>query len=114
MEIIFIQKQQQKERLKKFLAETSELENKIDNKLPKKNNTLLTDFEILPDISEELKNVFGKPLNILEEEIKQSSPYKDFKSYKLINFIAKADDDLRQEVLAMQLIKFFDKIYIIE
>ena len=106
-----IQKQQQKERLKKFLAETSELENKIDNKLPKKNNTLLTDFEILPDISEELKNVFGKPLNILEEEIKQSSPYKDFKSYKLINFIAKADDDLRQEVLAMQLIKFFDKIF---
>ena len=93
------------------MAETSELENKIDNKLPKKNNTLLTDFEILPDISEELKNVFGKPLNILEEEIKQSSPYKDFKSYKLINFIAKADDDLRQEVLAMQLIQFFDKIF---
>jgi phosphatidylinositol 4-kinase len=50
-------------------------------------------------------------MNILQEEIKQNSPYKNFKSYKLINFIAKADDDLRQELLAMQLIKFFDKIF---
>ena len=50
-------------------------------------------------------------MDILEKEIKQNSPYKNFKSYKLINFIAKADDDLRQEVLAMQLIKFFDQIF---
>ena len=107
-----IQKEQQKERLKKFLAETSELENKQNkNNIIKDSKTFLTDFEILPDISEELKNVFGKPMDVLEKEIKETSPYKNFKSYKLVNFIAKADDDLRQELLAMQLIKFFDKIF---
>ena len=84
----------QKEKLKQFLIETSKLENQRGNK----NNS-------------NLRNVFGKPMDILEKEIKQNSPYKNFKSYKIINFIAKADDDLRQEVLAMQLIKFFDKIF---
>ena len=117
-----IEKEQQKEKLEKFLVETNELENNknnnnnIINENSKENknngNNNLLDFELLPDINEEeLKDVFGKPMDILQNEIKQSSPYKNFKSYKLINFIAKADDDLRQELLAMQLIKFFDKIF---
>ena len=105
----------QKEKLKQFLAETNKLETqkgkKDINKENKNDKFDINDFEILPDITEELKNVFGKPMNILQEEIKQNSSYKNFKSYKLINFIAKADDDLRQELLAMQLIKFFDKIF---
>ena len=106
----------QKEKLKQFLIETSKLENQRgnknnSNKNKEENKFDINDFEILPDITEELRNVFGKPMDILEKEIKQNSPYKNFKSYKLINFIAKADDDLRQEVLAMQLIKFFDKIF---
>ena len=106
----------QKEKLKQFLIETSKLENQRGNKNnsnqnKEENKFDINDFEILPDITEELRNVFGKPMDILEKEIKQNSPYKNFKSYKLINFIAKADDDLRQEVLAMQLIKFFDKIF---
>jgi len=105
----------QKEKLKQFLAETNKLETqkgkKDINKENKNDKFDINNFEILPDITEELKNVFGKPMNILQEEIKQNSPYKNFKSYKLINFIAKADDDLRQELLAMQLIKFFDKIF---
>ena len=50
-------------------------------------------------------------METIENEIKQNSPYKNLKSYKLINFIAKADDDLRQELLAMQLIKYFNKIF---
>ena len=106
----------QKEKLKQFLIETSKLENqkeknKNSNKNKEENKFDLNDFEILPDITEELRNVFGKPIDNLKKEIKQNSPYKNFKSYKLINFIAKADDDLRQELLAMQLIKFFDKIF---
>ena len=106
----------QKEKLKQFLIETSKLENQRgnknnSNKNKEENKFDINDFEILPDISEELRNVFGKPMDILEKEIKQNSPYKNFKSYKIINFIAKADDDLRQEVLTMQLIKFFDKIF---
>ena len=106
--------EEQKEKLKKFLAETSKLETLKNNKNSKEKldeNNILNNFEILPDITEELRNVFGKPKDILQNEIKQNSPYKTFKSYKLINFIAKADDDLRQELLAMQLIKFFDKIF---
>jgi phosphatidylinositol 4-kinase len=87
----------------------------IDNIIKKEEtpspNKEFDDFEILPDITEDLKNVFGKPMNIILKEIQQNSPFKNFKSYKLINFIAKADDDLRQELLAMQLIKFFDKIF---
>ena len=106
----------QKEKLKQFLIETSKLENQRGNKNnsnqnKEENKFDINDFEILPDITEELRNIFGKPMDILEKEIKQNSPYKNFKSYKIINFIAKADDDLRQEVLAMQLIKFFDKIF---
>ena len=72
---------------------------------------LIEDFEILPEITEDLKNVFGKPMNIIKKEIQSNSPFKKFKTYKLVNFIAKANDDLRQELLAMQLIKFFDKIF---
>ena len=87
----------------------------IDSTIKKEENPTpnkeFDDFEILPDITEELKNVFGKPMDIIKKEIQQNSPFKNFKSYKLINFIAKADDDLRQELLAMQLIKFFDKIF---
>ncbi len=86
-------------------------ENDSKNIINENQNEIIDDFEILPEITEDLKNVFGKPMDIIEKEIQQNSPFKKFKSYKLINFIAKADDDLRQELLAMQLIKFFDKIF---
>ena len=81
------------------------------NTIKEETNELADEFEILPEITEDLKNVFGKPMNIIKKEIQQNSPFKKFKTYKLINFIAKANDDLRQELLAMQLIKFFDKIF---
>ena len=74
-------------------------------------NELIDECEILPEINEELKNVFGKPMNILKKEMQQKSPFKKCKTFKLVNFIAKANDDLRQDLLAMQLIKFFDKIF---
>jgi len=81
------------------------------NTIKEEPNEFMEDFEVLPEITEDLKNVFGKPMNIIKKEIQQNSPFKKFKTYKLINFIAKANDDLRQELLAMQLIKFFDKIF---
>ena len=86
-------------------------ENEKKNEVNETPKDIIDDFEVLPDITEDLKNVFGKPMNIIQKEIQQNSPFKKFKSYKLINFIAKANDDLRQELLAMQLIKFFDKIF---
>ena len=81
------------------------------NTIKEVKNEIIDEFEVLPEITEELKNVFGKPMNLIKNEFQQKSPFKKFKTYKLVNFIAKSDDDLRQELLAMQLIKFFDKIF---
>ena len=102
-------KEEQKEKIQKFLSENIKEEDELKDL--NDNNNIIDDFEIFSNINEELKNVFGKPMEIIENEIKQNSPYKNLKSYKLINFIAKADDDLRQELLAMQLIKYFNKIF---
>ena len=86
-------------------------ENEKNNIKNESDKNIVDDFEILPDMTEDLKNVFGKPMDIIKKDIQHSSPFKKFKTYKLVNFIAKANDDLRQELLAMQLIKFFDKIF---
>lgn len=71
------------------------------------------DFVIVPSHSykEELKGVFGKPLNELQEEIKKTSHFRNFTTYSIKNFIAKANDDLRQELLSMQMIKLFHEIF---
>ena len=62
-------------------------------------------------LNENLKNIFGKPLSQIATKIKSTSPFKSFKTYHLKSFIAKANDDLRQELLAMQLIKKFNQIF---
>ena len=62
-------------------------------------------------LTENLKNIFGKPLSQIATKIKSTSPFKSFKTYHLKSFIAKANDDLRQELLAMQLIKKFNQIF---
>lgn len=45
------------------------------------------------------------------KKIKSSSPYGSFKSYKVRVVIFKGGDDLRQELLAMQLIYKFQSIF---
>jgi hypothetical protein len=45
------------------------------------------------------------------KEIKQESPYGHFPSYNLRPIIVKGGDDLRQEIIAMQLIKKCQKIF---
>ena len=62
-------------------------------------------------MSDELKNIFGKPLVEVTNDIKANSPFRNFTTYQIKHFIAKADDDLRQELLAMQMIKLFDEIF---
>ena len=80
------------------------------------NNNNLTNFIII-DSNEneknilELKQIFGKTQSELTSELKVNSPFKLFKTYQIKNFIAKANDDLRQEHLAMQLIKTFESIF---
>lgn len=58
-----------------------------------------------------LKSPFGQDIELVEEEIKRTSPYNHFSSFKLFHFIAKADDDLRQEQLVMQFIKKMKNIF---
>lgn len=45
------------------------------------------------------------------ELIKKSSPYSDFASYRLRQVIVKGGDDLRQEMIAMQVIKKVKEIF---
>ena len=68
------------------------------------------DVEEFPDL-EGVKDPFGKDWAILEKEKKAQSFYRDFKTYKLRTWIFKSNDDLRQELLAVQLIKRLDRIF---
>jgi phosphatidylinositol kinase/protein kinase (PI-3 family) len=63
------------------------------------------------DINPEAINPFGKVWSDIYKEIKEKSPFKNFQTYTIKNFIAKANDDLRQELLTMQLIKKFQEIF---
>lgn len=63
------------------------------------------------NINDELQHIFGKPIIETTNEIKSSSPFRNFITYQIKNFIAKANDDLRQELLSMQMIKQFDEIF---
>ena len=44
-------------------------------------------------------------------EIKKKSIFRNFETYEIKHFIAKANDDLRQELITMQIIKRFSQIF---
>ena len=56
-------------------------------------------------------NPFIKPWKETEKAIREKSNFKMFNSLSVVSFIAKANDDLRQEVMTMQLIKKYDEIF---
>ena len=56
-------------------------------------------------------NPFAKQWKETEKQIKEKSHFKIFNSLSVVSFIAKAKDDLRQEVMTMQLIKKYDEIF---
>ena len=56
-------------------------------------------------------NPFGKNWEDIEKEIKEKSIFRNFETYEIKNFIAKANDDLRQELITMQIIKRFSQIF---
>ncbi len=60
---------------------------------------------------EGMDDPFGKRWEDVEEEYWRESPYYGFKSYELWKYIFKSNDDLRQELLAVQLIKRLDSIF---
>ena len=47
-----------------------------------------------------------------EKRVKSSSPYGGLSTWRLINIIVKSGDDLRQEQLAIQLISYFQRVFI--
>lgn len=73
------------------------------------NNT--EDDFVVVNFNPENFNPFGQPISKIYEEIKSKSKFKNFKTLQIKNFIAKANDDLKQEMFAMQLIKIFDNIF---
>jgi len=54
---------------------------------------------------------FGEPWKEKARRLKQLSPYKDDPNWRLISVIVKARDQLRQEMFASRLIKFFFKVF---
>ena len=71
------------------------------------NNNDLEDESILSSI----EDPFGEDYINVENSIKQNSKFKNYKSLSIVNIICKSNDDLRQEVMTMQLIKKFDEIF---
>ena len=69
----------------------------------------INDFIII-DFNLDILNPFGEPIEKVNEKIKEKSKFKNFKTYKIKNFIAKANDDLKQEMFALQMIKKFQEI----
>ena len=58
----------------------------------------------------DVKEIF-KPWSETEKQIKEKSHFKIFNSLSIVSFIVKANDDLRQEAMTMQLIKKFDELF---
>ena len=79
------------------------------------NSKNLKKENFLCDITEPIplnENPFGEKFHlIIEKKIKPKSPFQKFKTYTIKQFIYKSNDDLRQELLIMQLIKKFDEIF---
>ena len=50
-----------------------------------------------------LDKVFGRPWHVECETIRQQSPYRHVKGWKLASFIIKAGEDIRKEALVMQI-----------
>ena len=74
-----------------------------------KNNNY--NFYSLINFENKFGNPFGEKWFDISENIKSESPYRNFPSHTIKSFIAKADDDLRQESLTMQLIKMMNDIF---
>ena len=102
--------------LEKSLSNNTEELNKKDD-LDKKKDIIkeskheeFDDFVVL-DFDKEQINPFGEPKEKNFEKILKTSSFKKFSTYRVKCFIAKANDDMIQEMFALQLIKKFEEIF---
>ena len=68
------------------------------------------DFVVL-DFDTEQINPFGEPKEKNFEKMLNNSCFRKFRTYRVKCFIAKANDDMIQEMFALQLIKKFEEIF---
>ena len=87
-----------------------EEEKTFDKMIKESNHELFDDFVVI-DIDTEKLNPFGEPKEKTFEKIYKTSSFKKFRTYRVKCFIAKANDDLIQEMFALQLIKKFEEIF---
>ena len=108
----------EKEKTKKILEEIKyqnehpeeekeiEIENIISIQTTTENQTKADDL-----VNNNMKDIFGQNWSTITLEIQSKSQYKNYKSLSIESFIYKSNDDLRQEVMTMQLIKKFNEIF---
>ena len=87
-----------------------EKEKTIDNMIKVTSHDEFDDFVVI-DFDTEKFNPFGEDKEKVFEKIYQTSSFKKFRTYRVKCFIAKANDDLIQEMFALQLIKKFEEIF---
>ena len=80
--------------------------------MPSENSTVddwdMSQLEISLD---GVDNPFKESFRNVEKRYQQTSQFNQYKTYKLKTIIVKSNDDLRQEVLAMQLMKRMKEIF---
>ena len=111
--------EKKKEMSKNEIAEMNKIlekvkyENEHPNEEVKNEEKLQTEEQskVNQENSNNIFNPFIKPWSETERQIKERSHFKMFNSLSIVSFIAKANDDLRQEVMTMQLIKKYDEIF---
>ena len=88
-----------------------EIKDNLTDKTQENSNHQVEEDYSLIDFNSDIVNPFGRIWADACKDIKETSPFRNFETYSIKNFIAKADDDLRQELMTMQLIKKFNEIF---
>ena len=114
--------EQQKKNEKEILTILNEI--KKINKNPKKEKEKMIQVNkeslrkrennneiIINKFTPEIIKIFGEKWSDITEKKRKESIYSKFETYSLKTFIVKANDDLRQELLALQLIRKIDIIF---
>ena len=100
--------------LENSVPEKEEIQKKkdknFDDIIKESSQTEFDDFVVIEFDTEQI-NPFGEPKEKTFEKIYKTSSFKKFLTYRVKCFIAKANDDLIQEMFALQLIKKFEEIF---